>query len=535
MAFKGMKIAALLTSLFLLPIVIGCNGGYFLATVEVLGAPTMLNATAGNGQVVLSWTAPTGNPVPESYNIYYSSNSGVTPETGTKVSAGSTNSYTQTGLTNGTTYYFVVTAVYGAGESAASNQASATPAAPVVIPSAPTNLAATAGNAQVALTWTASAGATSYNLYWSTSSGVTPANGTKISNISSASYTQTGLTNGTTYYYVVTAVDSAGESGASSQASATPVAPILAPSAPTSLAATAGNAQVSLTWTASTGATSYNLYWSTTTGVTPANGTKIGGITNPNYVQMGLTNGTTYYYVVTAVDSGGESPASNQASATPVAPVVAPSAPTSLAATAGNAQVSLTWAASAGATSYNLYWSTTTGVTPANGTKIAGITNPAYVQTGLANGTTYFYVVTAVDSAGESGPSNQASATPAAPIASAPTNLTATAGNTQVSLTWTASAGATTYNLYWSTTTGVTPANGTKISGITNPAYVQTGLTNGTTYYYVVTAVNSAGESGPSNQASATPLAAIAAAPLNLTATAGNTQVILNWSASAGV
>ena len=92
--------------------------------------------------------------------------------------------------------------------------------------------------------------------------------------------------------------------------------PTTAPAAPTGVTATAGDGQVTIAWTAVSGATSYNIYWSTTTGVTPANGTKITGATNP-YTQTGLTNGTPYYYVVTAVNGNGESTASTQVSATP--------------------------------------------------------------------------------------------------------------------------------------------------------------------------------------------------------------------------
>lgn len=87
----------------------------------------------------------------------------------------------------------------------------------------------------------------------------------------------------------------------------------------------------------------------------------------------------------------------------------------------------------------------------------------------------------------------------------APTGLSATAGNSQVVLSWNTISEATSYNLYWSTTSGVSKTNGTKINGATSQ-YTHSSLTNGTTYYYVVTAVNSnAEESSESSQASATP------------------------------
>ena len=86
------------------------------------------------------------------------------------------------------------------------------------------------------------------------------------------------------------------------------------PSAPTGLSATAGNAQVSLSWTASTGATSYNVKRSTTNGGPYST---VASPTGTSYTNTGLTNGTTYYYVVTAVNANGESGNSNQASATP--------------------------------------------------------------------------------------------------------------------------------------------------------------------------------------------------------------------------
>lgn len=95
--------------------------------------------------------------------------------------------------------------------------------AAITLPDAPANLTAIAGDSQVSLSWTASTGAESYNIKRATTSG--GAYSTVASNIYTNSYTDTGLTNGTTYYYVVTAVNSAGESANSNEASATPQAP----------------------------------------------------------------------------------------------------------------------------------------------------------------------------------------------------------------------------------------------------------------------------------------------------------------------
>jgi subtilase family serine protease len=176
------------------------------------------------------------------------------------------------------------------------------------------------------------------------------------------------------------------------------------PAAPTGLVATAGNGQVSLTWTASSGATSYNVKRATTSGGPYST---VGTSTTASFTNTGLANGTTYYYVVTAVNSAGESGNSNQALATPN--VSLPAAPTGLTATAGNAQVSLTWTASTGATSYNVKRATTSGGPYST---VGSSASTSFTNTGLTNGTTYYYVVTAVNSAGESGNSNQASATP---------------------------------------------------------------------------------------------------------------------------
>jgi fibronectin type 3 domain-containing protein len=282
------------------------------------------------------------------------------------------------------------------------------------------------------------------------------------------------------------------------------------PAAPTGVTATWGDHQITISWTGVANATSYNIYWSTTPGLTPNTGTKATGATSP-CVQAGLAPGITYYYIVTAVNSAGEGPASVEASATtnatPASGPTVPAAPTGVSAAGGTNQVTISWSAVTSATSYNIYWSTTSGVTPTNGTRISGVTSPA-IQTGLTAGTTYYYIVTAVNSAGEGAASIQVAATtlsttPGLTVPGSPMDVTAAGGVNQVTVSWSPVTGATSYNLYWSTTSGVTISTGTRIAGVMSP-YDHTGLSASTPYYYVVTAGNSLGESASSAQATAT-------------------------------
>jgi fibronectin type 3 domain-containing protein len=297
------------------------------------------------------------------------------------------------------------------------------------------------------------------------------------------------------------------------------------PAAPTGLTATAGNAQVSLSWTASSGASSYNVYRSTTSG---GPYTRIAtGITTTSYTDTTVVNGTTYYYVVTAVNANGESGFSNQASATPTCSLAA--VPTGLTASPGNNQVALSWTASSGATSYNLKRATVSG---GPYTTIASPTTTSYTDTTAVNGTTYYYVVSAVNSCGESANGTEVSATPTCSLAAVPTGLTATPGNNQVALSWTASSGATSYNVKRATVSG---GPYTTIASPTTTSYTDTTVVNGTTYYYVVSAVNSCGESANSTEVSATPSTpAVAPAPTNLSASAGHKRVSLTWTQSTG-
>jgi fibronectin type 3 domain-containing protein len=171
-----------------------------------------------------------------------------------------------------------------------------------------------------------------------------------------------------------------------------------------------GNAQVTLNWSASSGAATYYVKRSTTAGAEA----QIATPTSTSYTDTGLTNGTKYFYVVSAYNSYGQSANSAEVNATPTAPATPPAAPTGLQATSGNAQVTLSWSASTGATGYNVKRSTT------NGGGYATISMPAttgYIDVGVTNSTTYYYVVTAVNSSGESANSNQAFATPASAVA----------------------------------------------------------------------------------------------------------------------
>ncbi len=114
-----------------------------------------------------------------------------------------------------------VLAVYGCGGGGGGGGGTGTP------PSAPTGITGSPGDRQVVVSWDAVSDAASYNIYWSTASGVTKANGTKIEGVTSP-YSHAGLTGDTTYYYVVTAVNSYGESSESSQVSARPAPRLLA-------------------------------------------------------------------------------------------------------------------------------------------------------------------------------------------------------------------------------------------------------------------------------------------------------------------
>jgi hypothetical protein len=152
----------------------------------------------------------------------------------------------------------------------------------------------------------------------------------------------------------------------------------------------AGYGQVTLNWAMVNSATNYNVKRSTTNGMEIT----IFSTSGTNYTDVNVLDGTTYYYVVSAINSTGEGQNSAEQSGKPL---YSPT-PTDLTVTATNfGSISLAWAPSAGATSYNIKRSTSTSTE----TTVASTTSLIYNDTGLVNGETYFYVVSAVNPGGE--------------------------------------------------------------------------------------------------------------------------------------
>ena len=210
-----------------------------------------------------------------------------------------------------------------------------------------------------------------------------------------------------------------GESSRSNERSATPVAPATAPGTPSLAVVAAGNASVNLSWNApsSNGGspiTGYKVYRGTSRGGETLL-TTLGALTS--YLDTSVLNGTTYYYQVSAVNSVGEGSRSSEWPATPVAPATAPGTPTLNAATPGNASVALSWSApssdgGSAITGYKVYRGTSSG-----GESLLATLGTAtgWTDTGAANGTTYYYQVSAVNAVGEGSRSSERSATPVAP------------------------------------------------------------------------------------------------------------------------
>ncbi|MGI4792461.1 MAG: fibronectin type III domain-containing protein [Janthinobacterium lividum] len=179
------------------------------------------------------------------------------------------------------------------------------------------------------------------------------------------------------------------------------------PIIPYGLTTTSGNGKASVSWAAASGATSYHVLRSLASGYGGSQAAAV-NVTSTSFTDTGLTNSTTYWYQVTAVNASGHSGISGSASAQPVAP---PAAPASLSATAGavgSKTITVSWSASAGAAGYTIMRATSSG-----GTYTQAGTSPAttFSSTGLTTGTTYYYKVSAKNAGGTSALAGPVSAT----------------------------------------------------------------------------------------------------------------------------
>ncbi|TSA16360.1 hypothetical protein D4R75_13585, partial [bacterium] len=387
----------------------------------------------------------------------------------------------------------------------------------VTIPSAPALASPADGATGVpispTLSWGASAGATSYRLQVSTGSTFT----TTVFDDSTLTATsrQVGpLSNNTKYYWRVNAKNAGGTSAFSpTQSFTTLVAALAAPALATPADGATGVAlTTTLSWTAVTGATTYRIQLSTSSGFTTTivNDSTLTGTSR----QVGpLSNGTLYYWRVSAANAGGTSSYSSTRSFTTSSG--APSAPTQASPSNGSTGVSpnptIVWNASSGATSYHLQVFRDAACTNvfADQDNLTGTSTQVFG--GLTN-TTYYWRINVTNTGGTSSWSSVWSFTTgstAPPLA--PSQVSPASGATGVSpnptFTWNASSGATTYRLQvsQSATFASTIVNDSTLTATSK----QVGpLSFSTTYYWRVGASNIGGSGSYSPTASFTTIPA---------------------------
>ncbi|MBF0533193.1 MAG: fibronectin type III domain-containing protein, partial [Candidatus Omnitrophica bacterium] len=449
----------------------------------------VITAVGGARQVTVNWSAVPGA---DTYKVYFGTTSGV--YTGS-ASAGIATSYTLKNLDSGTIYYFRVAAVNAGGEGVKSDQVGA-----VTAPPAPGIQYGAGGNQKIELHFVISKGASAYKLYYGKASGVydqsTAIRSNDLREI-------TGLDKGTKYYFAVSAINAAGESAKSGEASATTLA-----DAPVIASITGGPSKVALSW-GEVGADYYRVYYGTVSGVFTQN-INVGKVTN--YTAGGLLTGTKYYFAVSAVSNAGESAKSDVKTALTLS-----KPPANLTAAGGSKQVTLTWIPASGAETTVIYFGTTSGVS--SGYVNAG-SGTFYLFNSLQPGTAYYFQAASVNGSGEGGKADQVSATT---LCAAPEIKYSVGGKNSIRVNFVPSVGAKSHRFYYGKTAGVYDHTANINSG---SAYVVDGLDAGTKYYFGLGAVNNAGESPISNEISGWTLFD---PPEISSALGGTAKVVLNW------
>ena len=450
------------------------------------GMPGTVTAEPSDGQVKLTWEAPSSGGTPTGYEV--SSDNGQT-----WTATGSTNlSYTVTSLTNGQSYNFEVRGVNAIGAGSPSG-VSATPRG---VPAAPTGLAAAPGNGEVKLTWTPHPeGDTLLRLEYTRDNGTT---WTAIEGdpYIKGSHVVTGLTNDQAYSFQVRAVNNVGNSAASTAVSATPTATgnVRFPAPVTGLTVTAtAQRELTASWTAASHAPGgYELRW-VKFGVSNSNVMKATLMaTDTSRKITGLDRGTPYIVTIVTLDS----------SSAVVADTIVQKIAKTLDAT------SLSYPALPTELRAGVQFETLTPDSPTNfgtgstftyavtaGTLPSGLEIDA--NTGAISGTpdtpkntrtSVTVTVTGTTGTGVSQQTETATATLNFPRIfrfrlPAPTVMLAV-GKTQLTANWPAVANAGTYALQWkeSSVTSWTAATGVTTVDPATPGRVITGLTTGTTY-----------------------------------------------------
>ena len=370
-------------------------------------APDAPDVTAGDGELAVEWDAPAENGASiTGYDVRYkrtSSSSWVNHSfsgTGTSTTIG--------GLTNGTEYEVQVRAQNSAGESDWSASETATPSATATEPDAPAAPSLTAGDEELAVSWTApndnGAAIDDYDVRYKRTSSSSWVNHSFSG--TGRSTTITGLTNGEEYEVQVRAQNSVGESDWSASAEATPMSDADVPDAPAPPTLTAGNAQLAVSWTApdDNGAsiTDYDVRYKRTN---ETNWTDHGfSGTGTSTTITGLTNAVAYEVQVRAQNAEGESDWSASETATPTAATGPPAVPVAPTLTVGDTQLAVAWVApadnGASITDYDVQYKSTsdTGWTDHS---FSG-TGTSTTITSLTNGTAYEVQVRAENAQGES-------------------------------------------------------------------------------------------------------------------------------------
>ena len=348
-----------------------------------------------------------------------------------------------------------------------------------------------------------------------------------LSDHRTTNHTVTSLTNGTEYAYQIRALNRSGAGPASDGASATPLGKPVAPV----LSAQAGDGQVTLSWTAATADATIapiTKYEYNTDGGTTFTSIPDSGPSTDNYTVLGLTNLTTYTFAVRAVNVIGEGPSATK-DATPAS--VTPAAP-NLSATAGDTQVKLEWV-DPNDSSIDKYQYSTDGGTSFIDIDVEDIdysvaNTIGYTVTSLTNDTEYTFHIRAVDNQALQpyGDASDVTATPAGTLPDSPLNLAAEPGHEEVRLSWGDPDDASIDKYHYSIDR---VANSTNISADAT-TYTITGLTNGTTYTFQISAENATGVGPASAAIDAKPLPPQLVRPALEPPEEGNGEVKLKWA-----